>query len=109
MNIIILKPTVTNFFQHNVRVDVFDHEGKSSLHLASEYGSEDVCKALIEANSFVNSKTKAGWTALHFAAQKGHGHLVDLLVKKKGATLDALTMKKQTPLHLGATYGQIEV
>ena len=64
---------------------------------------------MIEANSFVNSKTKAGWTALHFAAQKGHGHLIDLLVKQKGATLDALTMKKQTPLHLGATYGQIEV
>ena len=68
-----------------------------------------MCTALIGANAFVNSKTKAGWTALHFAAQKGHKNLVDLLVKKKGATLDSLTMKKQTPLHLAATWGQIEV
>jgi ankyrin repeat protein len=91
------------------RVDVFDHEGKSSLHLAAENGSENVCKELLEANAFVNSKTKSGWTALHFAAQKGHADLADYLVRKKAATLDATTMKKQTPLHLAATSGKIEV
>ena len=88
---------------------MLDHEGKSALHLASEYGSEEICKALIEASAFVNSKTKAGFTALHFIAQRGHSHLVDLFVKKHGATLDANTMKKQTPLHLASTHGKIEV
>ena len=36
------------------RVDVFDHEGKSSLHLAAENGSEEVCAMLVEKNAFVN-------------------------------------------------------
>ncbi len=36
------------------RVDVLDHEGKSSLHLAAEHGNEEVCRALLEANAFVN-------------------------------------------------------
>ena len=29
-----------------------------------------VCKSLLDKNAFVNSKTKLGWTALHFAASK---------------------------------------
>ena len=29
-----------------------------------------VCKLLLDKNAFVNSKTKLGWTALHFAASK---------------------------------------
>ena len=29
-----------------------------------------VCKLLLNKNAFVNSKTKLGWTALHFAANK---------------------------------------
>ena len=90
------------------RVDVFDNDGRSALHLAAECGSMEVnlfflilcfskqfktfpmhcnygkvfklssnnsepfqvCKLLLDKNAFVNSKTKLGWTALHFAASK---------------------------------------
>ena len=99
---------VETLLENNGRVDVFDHEGKSSLHLASEYGSEEVCRVLLNAKAFINSKTKAGWTALHFAAQRGHQALVEYFVTKSGATVDATTMKKQTPLHLAATSGKLE-
>ena len=91
------------------RVDVLDHEGRSSLHLAAEAGSEEVCQALLEAKAFVNSKTKSGWTSLHFAAKNGHDGLVDYLIRKKAAEVDSTTMKKQTPLHLAATNGQVKV
>ena len=44
--------------ENNARVDVFNLEGKSSLHLASESGSLEVSEALLERNAYVNSKTK---------------------------------------------------
>ena len=91
------------------RVDVFDHEGKSSLHLAAEGGFVECCKMLIEKNAFINSRTKNGWTALHFAAYKGHEILIRMLVTKYDATVDAPTMKKQTPLHLAAISGMLNV
>ena len=47
------------FLENNGRVDVFDHEGKSALHLAAENGSIEVCEALLTRNAFINSKTKA--------------------------------------------------
>ena len=67
---------------------MFDNDGRSALHLAAECGSmevetefkifnqnatfvhHEVCKLLLNKNAFVNSKTKLGWTALHFAANK---------------------------------------
>ncbi len=59
--------------------------------------------------SIRNSKTKAGFTALHFAAKQGHTPLIEFLVKKHNATIDSMTMKKQTPLHLAAMSGKLEV
>ena len=77
---------------NNARVDVFNQEGKSSLHLASESGSLEVSEELLERGAYVNSKTKTGWTSLHFAAMKGYTNLVECLIKKYKATIDTLTM-----------------
>ena len=97
-----------NFKLHIFRVDIFDNEGKSSLHLAAETGSMEVCKLLLDKNAFVNSKTKKGLTALHYAAQKGHVELVQYLIKDYHAEIESRSSEKQTPLHLAAKYGQIE-
>ena len=80
------------FLENNGRVDVFDHEGRSALHLAAEHGSIDVCEALLNKNAFINSKAKTGWTSLHYAAMKGYTSLVEYLIKKHNATIDSLTM-----------------
>ena len=53
--------------ENNGRVDVFDHEGRSALHLAADNGSIEVCEALLNKNAFINSKAKTGWTSFHFA------------------------------------------
>ncbi|XP_059080155.1 serine/threonine-protein phosphatase 6 regulatory ankyrin repeat subunit B-like [Tigriopus californicus] len=97
------------FLENNGRVDVFDLEGKSALHLAAENGSIEVCEALLTRNAFINSKTKTGWTSLHYAAMKGYTPLVEFLIKKHNATIDSMTIKKQTPLHLAASAGQESV
>ena len=80
------------FLENNGRVDVFDLEGKSALHLAAENGSIEVCEALLTRNAFINSKTKSGWTSLHYAAMKGYTQLCDFLIKKHNATIDSMTI-----------------
>ena len=37
-------------------MDVFDHEGRSALHLAAEHGSIEVCEALLNKNGkYINT------------------------------------------------------
>ncbi|XP_026785883.3 transient receptor potential cation channel, subfamily N, member 1 [Pangasianodon hypophthalmus] len=95
--------------QSNARVDVFDEEGKSALHLAAEQGREDIADILLSYKAFVNAKTKLGLTPLHLSAQTGSSHLVQLLIKTHQACTDALSLSRQTPLHLAAISGQLDV
>ena len=74
------------------RVDVFDSEGMSALHLAAECGHGTVCDALLAHNAFVNSKSRVGLTPLHLASLRGYTELVQSLVTKHYAGIDALTL-----------------
>lgn len=100
---------VTNLLANHGRVDVFDLEGRSALHLAAEHGYLQICDALLANKAFINSKSRVGRTALHLAAMNGYTHLVRFLVQDHGAAIDVLTLRKQTPLHLAAGAGQLEV
>ncbi|XP_034945835.1 ankyrin-1 isoform X2 [Chelonus insularis] len=100
---------VTTLLANHARVDVFDLEGRSALHLAAEHGYLQVCDALLASKAFINSKSRVGRTALHLAAMNGYTHLVRFLIQDHGAAIDVLTLKKQTPLHLAAGAGQLEV
>ncbi|XP_048522674.1 serine/threonine-protein phosphatase 6 regulatory ankyrin repeat subunit A [Dendroctonus ponderosae] len=100
---------VNNLLANHARVDVFDSDGRSALHLAAEHGYLHVCDSLLTNKAFINSKSRNGRTALHLAAMNGYVHLVKFLIKDHNAVIDILTLKKQTPLHLAAGAGQIEV
>jgi len=100
---------VNNLLANHGRVDVFDLEGRSALHLAAEHGYLEICDALLAHKAFINSKSRVGRTALHLAAMNGYTHLVRFLVQDHGAAIDVLTLRKQTPLHLAAGAGQLEV
>ncbi|KAL0267531.1 UNVERIFIED_CONTAM: hypothetical protein PYX00_009777 [Menopon gallinae] len=100
---------VNTLLANHARVDVFDLEGRSALHLAAERGYLQVCDALLTNKAFINSKSRVGRTALHLAAMNGFTHLVSFLIKDHNATIDVLTLRKQTPLHLAAAAGQLEV
>lgn len=100
---------VNNLLMNHARVDVFDNEGRSALHLAAEHGFLQVCDALLTHKAFINSKSRVGRTALHLAAMNGYTHLVKFLIRDHHAVIDILTLRKQTPLHLAAASGQIEV
>ncbi|XP_022916147.2 serine/threonine-protein phosphatase 6 regulatory ankyrin repeat subunit B isoform X2 [Onthophagus taurus] len=100
---------VNNLLMNHARVDVFDNDGRSALHLAAEKGYIQVCDSLLSNKAFINSKSRNGRTALHLAAMNGYTDLVKFLIKDHNAVIDILTLKKQTPLHLAAAAGQIEV
>lgn len=100
---------VNTLLLNHSRVDVFDNDGMSALHLAAEKGFIQVCDALLSNKAFINSKSRNGRTALHLAAMNGYVDLVKFLIKDHNAVLDILTLKKQTPLHLAAGAGQLEV
>lgn len=100
---------VRMLLQSHARVDVFDEDGKAALHLAAEKGHEDIADVLLSHKAFVNAKTKLGLTPLHHAAQNGYTRLVRLLVETHAASTDALSLSKQTPLHLAAMSGQLGV
>ena len=55
-----------------------------------------VCKSLLDKNAFVNSKTKLGWTALHFAASKVD--LMSSVASEKIRTKDLLLQGDQVQL-----------
>ncbi|XP_069948336.1 serine/threonine-protein phosphatase 6 regulatory ankyrin repeat subunit B-like [Cherax quadricarinatus] len=100
---------VSTLLDHHARVDVFDSEGKAALHLAAERGYKLVCDALLTHKAFVNARSMSGLTALHLAAMKGCNDLVRALITRHHAQKEALTLTKQTPLHLAAEENQLEV
>ncbi|ODM88846.1 Ankyrin-3 [Orchesella cincta] len=100
---------VETLLEYHARVDVFDTDGRSGLHLAAENGYQEICGILLEHRAFINAKSRVGLTALHLAATKGFTRLCLFLIQTHGAAVDALTLKKQTPLHLAAESGQLEV
>jgi len=47
-----------------------------------------------------NSINKEGWTPLHFAAYSGHADILEILIRKLDANVNAQNKLGQTPLHL---------
>jgi len=51
----------------------FDFESSLALHSASNMGKEALVKLMLDAGANVNWRDHDKKTALHFAAEKGHG------------------------------------
>ena len=98
MNMENLYPSQNNYVQ----------EARSALHLAAESGNADICEMLLAKNAYVNSKTKAGWTPLHYVAYNGFNELILPLVAKPNAAIDATSMVSESKLQL-ACKGQHKI
>ena len=98
--------TVQSLIQRGFDPNTLDPEARHGLIMAIAEPSLKVAQVLIEAKgtdlNFLNS---AGESALMYAALKGHGALVKLLISK-----DADVNKAGwTPLHYAATHGDVEI
>ena len=80
------------------------YPGSRPLHLAIEYGHEDITRFLTNKNAKVESQCSEGWRPLHQAAFNGSQVIVGLLLAS-GAYVHALTYGRQTPLELGFRTG----
>jgi ankyrin len=93
-----------------------DEEGYTSLHLACEGGDIDVVQYLISEmkkhtslDSIVYDKTKAGDTAVHHAALKGHLPVVKLFITDLKFDPNTLGQLGWPPLIHAAQGGHLEV
>ena len=84
------------------------------LHKAARAGATADAEHLIADGADVHAKhTDAGvngWTPLHYAAESGNPHMVELLIRKGGADVYAKTGTfLKTSLHLAAAHGHLFV
>jgi len=84
-----------------VEIEARNKVDESPLMLAALGGQTDIVKGLIERDADVN---KTGWTALHYAATRGHLDVLRLLLDKS-AYIDAASPNGTTPLMMAAFYG----
>lgn len=76
------------------------HPGSRPLHLATEFGCEDIVSLLLEHGAKPDESDSEGWRPLHHAAFCGLPDLVESLLAK-GAYPHAVTSDGKTALSLG--------
>ncbi|EMD00842.1 hypothetical protein BAUCODRAFT_20857 [Baudoinia panamericana UAMH 10762] len=76
------------------------HSGSRPLHLALEFGHDDVAHMLIAGGAKLEESDTRGWRPLHMAAWSCRPDMVELLLSK-GVAADARTVDGHTALSLG--------
>ncbi|MFI4918831.1 MAG: ankyrin repeat domain-containing protein [Legionellales bacterium] len=90
-----------------VDLTVLDENGRSLLHLAALYDAGNTAAILLAGDDLmVDLADKAGFTALHYAARRGHVRLAKLLLAKD-ASPDKCDLQGNTALSLAKKNGQL--
>jgi ankyrin repeat protein len=79
------------------------------LHIAAQLGSIEIAEYLLSQGFEVNKvdcRNYIGYTPLHYAATSGQGPMAIFLLER-GANIDAIAYKGQTPLDLAKQKGHI--
>ena len=81
---------------------------KSVLHVAAQFGHEQICELLLRHDAIVDTTDETKWTPLHWAAFEGHEKVCELLIQH-GANYDSIEICGNSPLHLAASKNCREV
>ena len=89
---------IIEYLIHNSNVNIHDieNQGRNALMLASYTGNHKVCHLLLEKGSNPNyickysTSDSVSFSALRFAAERGHIHILLLFIKYKGNLLQNL-------------------
>lgn len=87
---------VKKLLSSGVRVDTYDENRSSPLHLASRHGTLPVLKALLASGASVNITDCAGWAPLHVASHYRKAEAVKLLLEH-GADPTICNARGETP------------
>jgi len=109
-------PSLEEFIACGRPLDVRDARGRSPLHIAAEYGQDDVAKFLVKHfaesghGSALHARTSDGLVPIHFAALNGHSSTVhtlrEVLPEFSGQFL--VSSEGETPLHVAAVMGRVD-
>jgi ankyrin repeat protein len=86
----------------DTQVGLVNNVGESALMMAALKGQLDWCVRLLARGAPLN---KTGWTPLHYAATGPEPKIVQLFLER-GATVDAMSPTRNTPLMMAARYGK---
>ncbi|CBZ30817.1 putative ankyrin repeat protein [Leishmania mexicana MHOM/GT/2001/U1103] len=89
-----------------------DDQKLTLLHHAAFSGNNAFVKAILDRSDTqqvnIDAADCEGWTPLHYAADRGHAHVVEALLDE-GANVNARDTAKRTPMHLAALSGRPDV
>ena len=101
---------VKTLVKHKANVNTKTDSGDTPLTLAAINKHDNVVHALSDYNCEVLAKDKDSYNALlHSSCERGYVGIVRNLVTKHKANIGAKTNSGDTPLHLAASYGQLQV
>lgn len=84
-------------------LELKNYEGYTCLHLATLAANYDLLMYLFQRGANINcADDKSGRRPLHYAVEMGNKELVEFLIKRLGADVNATTFDLNTPLHLAA-------
>jgi ankyrin repeat protein len=84
--------------------------GSTPLHLAAEFGTEDIVRFMIDEQKLdKNCKNRKGNTLIHQAAYGGKLGILKYLINEKDSNPEAEGWRKRTPLHDACKMGRLEV
>ena len=82
---------------------------RTPLHGAARNGHKEIIKILADNGANVYAKARNGRQPIHWAAIHNQADVVDVLVKKLNADIDAKDDHKESPLQLAITNGCLDV
>lgn len=99
-------PEAKRIFKSDTMIAYKEKDCLSPLHVAIECGHVNLARYLIRIGFYVNAKTEASNTPLHFAAKNvTNGLWVAKLLIEKEAIIDTWNKDYETPLHIAAGFG----
>ncbi|XP_050400941.2 ankyrin-1 [Patella vulgata] len=86
-------------------IDLQNADGQTALHLSAWEGDEAMVKYLYNLRANPNVTDKFDRVPLHIAAERGHSHIVELLVDKFKTSVAARTKDGSTLMHIASQFG----
>lgn len=87
-------------------INMKDSIGRTPLYAACRNGFKDIARILISNSADVNACTPDGWSPLIIATQKGHFHIVVLLLNHRASTK---ANKMLSPLYIACQTGCLSI
>lgn len=95
--------------QPNIKVNIKNSEGWTSLHYAAEYSHLEAAKLLVSKNADINALNIGNETPLHFALQAQLPDVAEYLLSLPNIDVKTSSVEGWTSLHFAANNGYFNI